>query len=133
MNKEYFKTKAQCKAEVEASRRNGQPTLKDAIFEGGLGYGKLCVPTSLNDFVMMTLYPPAYIFFVQKNKGFKNIWQILISFILTSFFYFPGLIHAIYTKYGERCGSVLTDSKAFKVADDIAGDTGEILNPSKLF
>ena len=125
MNIEYFKsskTKAQCKAEVDAARINGQPTLKDAIFEGGLGYGKLCVPTSLNDFVMIVLYPPAYIFFVQKDKGFKNIWQVLLSFILTSFFYFPGLIHAIYIKYGERCGSILDDGNSVKIAGDIAED-----------
>lgn len=101
------KTKAQCKAEVDAQRTNGIPKLKDAIFEGGLGYGKVCVPTSLNDFVLMILYPPAYIFFVQKNNGYKNIWQIFLSFILTSFFYFPGLIHGIYTKYNQKCGSVL--------------------------
>lgn len=107
MNKEHFKSKAQCEAEQEAMRTNGQPKLSDAIFEGGLGFGKLCVPTSLNDFVMMILYPPAYIFFVQKDKGFTNVWQILLSFVLTSFFYFPGLIHALYTKYHYKCGGIL--------------------------
>ena len=107
MIKEQFKTKAECKAEVEAQRTNGQPRLRDAIFEGGLGYGKVCVPTSLVDFVMMILYPPAYIFFVQKDQGFKNIWQILTSFVLTSLFYFPGLIHALYTKYNYKCGGIL--------------------------
>ena len=107
MKIEHFKTKAQCEAEKEAMKTDGQPKLSDAIFEGGLGYGKLCVPTSLNDFVMMILYPPVYIFFVQKDKGFENIWQILLSFVLTSFFYFPGLIHALYTKYHYKCGGIL--------------------------
>ena len=34
MNKEHFKSKAQCEAEQEAMRTNGQPKLSDAIFEG---------------------------------------------------------------------------------------------------
>lgn len=109
-NIENFKTKAECRAEFEEKRNDGQHTLKEAIFEGGIGYGKVCVPTSLNDFVMMILYPPLYVFFNQRAKGFKNIWQILLSFILTSFFYFPGLIHALYTKYNAKCGSVLDDN-----------------------
>lgn len=108
MNLEKFKSKDQCKQEQDALRTNGQPKLSNAIFEGGLGYGKICVPTSLSDFVLMILYPPAYIFFVQKDKGFTNFWQIVISFFLTSLFYFPGLIHALYTKYNGKCGSVLT-------------------------
>ncbi len=107
MIKENFKTKADCNAEQEEMRGDGTPKLRDAIFEGGLGYGKVCVPTSLTDFVMMILYPPAYIFFVQRDRGFANIWQILISFVLTSLFYFPGLIHALYTKYHYKCGGVL--------------------------
>ncbi len=106
---EYFKTKEECRKEVEDMKKDTDDlTLSDAIFQGGLGYGKVCVPTSLVDYVMMILYPPAYIFFVQKDKGFTNIWQILVSFVLTSLFYFPGLIHAIYTKYNYKCGGVLS-------------------------
>ena len=107
MKIEQFKTKAECKAEQDAMRTEGRPRLRDAIFEGGLGFGKVCVPTSLNDFVMMIIYPPAYVFFVQKDRGFTNIWQILLSFILTSLFYFPGLIHALFTKYHYKCGGIL--------------------------
>lgn len=93
----------------QESRKPGEkPKLRDAIFKGGLGYGKVCVPNHINDFIMMIVYPPAYIFFVQKDRGFTSIWQIIISFLLTSLFYFPGLIHAIYTKYNYKCGSVLT-------------------------
>jgi uncharacterized membrane protein YqaE (UPF0057 family) len=110
MKFEKFKTKAQCKQEQDALKTNGKIKLSEAIFEGGLGYGKICIPTSLSDFVMMILYPPAYIFFVQKDQDFANFWQIVISFFLTSLFYFPGLIHALYTKYNYKCGSVLSMS-----------------------
>ena len=106
---ENFKTKEQCRKEVENMKKDSDDiTLSNAIFQGGLGFGKVCVPTSLVDFVIMILYPPAYIFFVEKDKGFTNIWQILVSFVLTSLFYFPGLIHALYTKYNYKCGGVLS-------------------------
>lgn len=84
------------------------PNLGDAIFSGGLGYGKICVPTSLTDYILMIVYPPAYVFLYQKKNGFQDIGMIVKAFILTSFFYFPGLIYAIYVKNNsEVCGGLL--------------------------
>jgi len=83
------------------------PNLADAVFSGGLGYGKVCVPTSLTDFILMIVYPPAYVFLLQKKNGFNNIKQIFISVILTSLFYFPGLVHALYLKNNrDICGGL---------------------------
>ena len=83
--------------------------LRRAIFEGGLGYGKICIPNMLDDLILMIVYPPAYIILLEKRNKFKNIGKIILSFILTSLFYFPGLLHAIYEKYDMGCGGVLRD------------------------
>lgn len=83
--------------------------LRRAIFEGGLGYGKICVPNILSDFMLMIVYPPAYIILLEKRNEFKNIGKIILSFILTSLFYFPGLLHAIHEKYAMGCGGALRD------------------------
>mgnify|MGYP001421214516 FL=1 len=86
---------------------NSPPKLADAIFSGGLGYGKVCVPTSLTDFLLIIIDPPGYVLLLQKRNGFNNIRQIFVSFILTSLFYFPGLIHALYLKQNrEICGGL---------------------------
>ena len=81
-------------------------TLADAILSGGLGYGKICVPTGLTDLLLIILYPPAYVFLFQKRNGFNDIKSIIISFLLTSFFYFPGLIHALLLK-SKLCGGLM--------------------------
>lgn len=85
---------------------SGETKLSDAILYGGMGYGKVCIPKNLTDFIIMITYPPAYIFLVQKSQGFDNIKDIVISFVLTSLFYFPGLIHALRIKYNMGCGNV---------------------------
>jgi uncharacterized membrane protein YqaE (UPF0057 family) len=86
------------------------PTLANALFQGGLGYGKICVPTSLTDYILMIVYPPAYVFLYQKREGFNDIGMIVKAFILTSFFYFPGLIFAIFVKNNSKvCGGVFGD------------------------
>ncbi len=90
--------------------QNKPPNLADALFEGGLGYGKICVPTSLSDYILMIVYPPAYVFLYQKKNGFNNIGMIVKAFLFTSLFYFPGLVYAIAVKNGsEKCGGILDD------------------------
>ena len=86
---------------------NEAPTLANALFQGGLGYGKICVPTSLTDYILMIVYPPAYVFMYQKRDGFKDIGMIVKAFVLTSLFYFPGLIFAMNVKNNSNiCGGV---------------------------
>ena len=84
-------------------------SLYTTFMYGGMGYGSICLPDSITDLVIMIIFPPLYVFFYQKTKKFENILQIINSFILTSCFYFPGLLHALYLKYSkiEYCGSIL--------------------------
>lgn len=95
---------------------NEDKNLPNTLFNGGFGYGKVCVPDVMTDFVIMLVYPPAYVFFYQKKRGFPNIIMIITSFILTSCFYFPGLIHAMYLKQtGQNaCGGLFTGKKSNK-------------------
>jgi len=91
--------------------QNQAPKLADAIFSGGLGYGKVCVPTSLTDYILIIVYPPGYVLLLQKRNGFNNITQIFVAFILTSLFYFPGLIYALYLKQNrDVCGGLFGQS-----------------------
>lgn len=92
---------------------NEDKNLPNTLFNGGFGYGKVCVPDVMTDFVIMLVYPPAYVFLYQKKRGFPNITMIITSFILTSCFYFPGLIHAMYLKQTGQssCGGLFTGQK----------------------
>ena len=66
------------------------------LSNGGLTSSPICIPSQLGDLVIMTIYPPIYVF---MNEYYHpepfNIMKIIISFILTCFFYFPGLVHAL--------------------------------------
>jgi uncharacterized membrane protein YqaE (UPF0057 family) len=67
----------------------------DKAMYGGLGYGTVCVPKNLPDYLIMIAFPPAYVFRHQMRRDFKNIEKILVCFILTCCLYFPGLIYAM--------------------------------------
>ena len=55
----------------------------------------------------MIVYPPLYVFFFRGRKNYED-GMIVKAFILTSFFYFPGLVFAIYVKNNaEICGGLL--------------------------
>ena len=90
---------------------NDSKNLPNTLFNGGFGYGKVCVPSFMTDMVIMLVYPPAYIFIYQQKKGFPDITMIITSFILTSCFYFPGLIHAMYMRQTGKngCGGLFLD------------------------
>ena len=72
-----------------------EQTLFDKIMYGGLGYGTICIPKDLPDYLFMIAFPPLYAFIHQKRRDFKNIHKIIECFILTCFMYFPGLIYAM--------------------------------------
>jgi len=90
----------------EATDFNDQ-TLFDKLIDGGFGYGTICVPKELPSYIIMVIFPPAYVFLKQIKTGFDRMDLIIINFILTAMFYFPGLLHALNLR---KCGS-LTESK----------------------
>lgn len=70
-------------------------TLYDKMMHGGMAYGTFCVPKQLTSYIILIIFPPLYVFIDEMNNGFKRIDRIIICFILTSFFYFPGLLYGL--------------------------------------
>lgn len=136
--KEYCESKGtgifDCSDSEGCMVRDGKCTINDSknlpntLFNGGFGYGKVCVPDVMTDFVIMLVYPPAYVFLYQKKRGFPNIMMIITSFILTSCFYFPGLIHAMYLKQTGQsaCGGLFTGEKSKKNVIGGIGGVGAV-------
>ena len=91
-------------------------SIYSVFINGGMGYGTLCMPNNIIDLAMIIIFPPAYVFFYQKKRDFKDIMQIIVSFILTMCFYFPGLLHAYYLKYKdtETCNSLFNKDNNIK-------------------
>ena len=67
--------------------------------------GSICYPSMLKDILIMVLFPPLWVILkeVYAEEPMKNFIRIVFSFVFTSCFYFPGLIHAmgIYRKEGS--------------------------------
>jgi len=78
---------------------NLNKTLGGAYMNGGFGFGKLCLDHEFSRLIIMFIFPPAYIFLKEKQRGFENKRAIILSFIYTSLFYIPGLIHALQYKH----------------------------------
>ena len=73
-------------------------TLAGAYINGGFGFGKLCLDREFTRLILMFIFPPIYVILSEYDRGFPNKKAILMNFILTSFFYVPGLIHALVYK-----------------------------------
>lgn len=67
----------------------------DKLMYGGFGFGPICFPSYILKLVVAIVFPPLAVFLDEMNRGFRDISRIIISIVLTSFFYFPGLLHAI--------------------------------------
>jgi len=69
--------------------------------EGGAvethGEDSFCFSSQLKDIFLIVLFPPLWIIVKEANSPvpFKNAMRIVVSLVLTSCFYFPGLIHAM--------------------------------------
>jgi uncharacterized membrane protein YqaE (UPF0057 family) len=70
-------------------------SLYNKMMYGGLGYGTFCIPKELPNYIIAIVFPPLSVFVQQMKTGFKRVDKIIICFILTSFFYFPGLLYAL--------------------------------------
>lgn len=72
-----------------------EQSIYDKVIDGGIGYGSICLPSNIFRYIIMIIFPPLAVFLDEWDKGFKRIDKIIVNFILTAFFYFPGLIHAL--------------------------------------
>ena len=76
----------------------GNYTFLDKILYGGFGYGKICIPDELPAVILAIVFPPSSILW-NYHLGVYTLWEtikkFLICFLLTTIFYFPGLIYAI--------------------------------------
>lgn len=85
-------------------------SLYTKFMEGGLGYGSLCVPNIILDLILIIIFPPIYVISYQVQTKKMNMTQIIVNFILTSLFYFPGFIHALSVmRNKDKCGSIFED------------------------
>ena len=76
----------------------GEWGLIDKILNGGFGYGKFCVPDEMPHIILCIVFPPASILW-NYHLGIYTLWETIKRFmtclILTSLFYFPGLVYAV--------------------------------------
>ena len=69
--------------------------IADVLMNGGM-ITSICIPNILITIICTILMPPIGIWINQHNKGYNNVSTIVISFILTAAFYFPGLIYSLF-------------------------------------
>jgi uncharacterized membrane protein YqaE (UPF0057 family) len=67
------------------------------LMNGGMNRKEYCIPSQFKDICIMILYPPLWVLLkeIYSENPFSNIGRVIINFILTCSFYFPGLIHAM--------------------------------------
>lgn len=68
--------------------------IADVLMNGGM-ITSICIPNILTTIICTILLPPIGIWINQHKKGYDNISSIVISFVLTAAFYFPGLIYSL--------------------------------------
>ncbi len=90
-----------------------QWTLFDKVMYGGLGYGAFCLPTDFFKVIIAIIFPPLgevinivedtvstsfpYINWksIKKLFSYTSLNTIVYSFLLTTLFYFPGLVYTL--------------------------------------
>ena len=105
-----------------------QWTLFDKVMYGGLGYGAFCLPTDFFKVIIAIMFPPLgeiinivedtintsfpYINLKSIKKLFEytNLNTIIYSFLLTTLFYFPGLVYTL-TNIVNKERKITYDSK----------------------
>lgn len=65
------------------------------LSSGNMNQEPYCFPLALGDYAAIVLFPPLYVFLKEKKNNFSKFTRIIICLILTSFFYFPGVIYAL--------------------------------------
>tara|TARA_B110001469_G_C9537423_1_gene267003 strand:- start:76 stop:384 length:309 start_codon:yes stop_codon:yes gene_type:complete len=61
-------------------------------------FKKICYPKALFDTILAVIFPPLYVILheYRKTPKFKDMSNIIQNIILTSMFYVPGLMHAMF-------------------------------------
>jgi len=98
---------------AEQDIQKGKYNLVSQVLYGGLASGALVLPTNFIKIILSLIFPPLGTIFeiiedkllnkfpyitwntLKKLLVFENINKIIYTFILTSMFYIPGLIHAL--------------------------------------
>jgi len=62
----------------------------------------ICYPKKLPDYLIILIMPPIYAILHEYRKGFTNPLNIFKNLILTSMFYFPGFMHAMYLSDNDQ-------------------------------
>lgn len=101
---------------------NSEYHLGNVYINGGFGFGKLCLDNNFSKFVLLLVYPPLYIYIMEKktaetNKKSIQLKPIIMCFIYTSMFYFPGLLYGMYYMFTK---------KRMTCMGDFLADTGRI-------
>jgi len=68
-----------------------------AAAHGGMNQSPICVPSVLGPMMLCFIFPPFFVIAHEllKDARHRNLNNILVSFLLTSLFYFPGLMHGM--------------------------------------
>ena len=65
------------------------------FMNGGMNQNTICFPKQLKDLLIIFLYPPLYIIMKEYKSVKFNIMNVLVCFVLTCAFYFPGVVYAM--------------------------------------
>lgn len=100
---------------------SGNYTFMDKLLTGGLGYGKFCIPDEMPHIILAMVFPPFAIIWNYAMGNYENFAEFVKKFfkcfILTMFFYFPGLIYAI-NDIGCRAKQRLSQKRLDKARGD---------------
>lgn len=123
-------------------------TLYDRLMYGGLGHGYFCMPTNLVRVVATVLFPPIAIILKYLHLStefpyitidtlvylFKNIDDIIYSFVLTALFYIPGLIYGLTNLKCSQTSDPTVDTEALEdvTMNDIKEHFKEIKTMKKI-
>ena len=80
-----------------------------------------CYPKNLFNYILALIMPPLYVLLHEYRRGFKQPFNIFKNLILTSFFYFPGFMHAMFllTNVEEAENESIIASGNYKNLEDI--------------
>lgn len=80
-------------------------SFSNVYINGGFGFGKFCLHKEFTRLFMLIIYPPLYVIIREKENKEKDpnyaikFKKIVLCFIYTCMFYFPGLLYAFHYKH----------------------------------